>query len=352
MEEHPMPDDDLHWQAVLARDAASDAAFVYSVASTGVYCRPTCPSRRPLRRNVRFFMSCDAAEAAGFRACKRCDPRGVSRAAIDAERIAAAAHALSSDNPPGLAELARRAGLSPFHFHRMFRKATGVTPKVYAEAQREARARQALAGSAKVTDAIYDAGYAAPRRFYERAEAMLGMSPSAFRRGGERTAIAYIVEPTSLGEMLVAHTAKGVCAILIGDAAEPLLEDLRRRFPRAAIAPADENAAATLRDVITALDRPQPGPLPLPLDLQGTLFQQKVWRALQAVPPGSTVSYADLAARLGAPKAMRAVAGACAANPTAIAVPCHRVVRADGTLSGYRWGTERKAALLKREGGR
>lgn len=346
-----MHEDDPRWLAVQTRDARADGAFVYSVASTGIYCRPTCPSRRPTLRNVAFHVTCDAAEQAGFRACKRCNPRGPQQATIHAARITHACRALEQDPPPDLATLADMAGLSTFHFHRLFREATGLTPRQYAEAHREQRARDALASGMRVTDAIYDAGYAAPRRFYERAETMLGMAPRAYLKGGAKTAIAFITEQTSLGLVLVARTDNGVCAILFGDTTSALQDDIARRFPNAEIAPATTAVAGQLRAVIAAVDTPRPGALPLPLDLAGTAFQQRVWQALRNVPAGKTVSYADLAEGIGAPRAMRAVAAACAANPAAIAVPCHRVVRSDGSLSGYRWGVERKAALLKREGG-
>ncbi len=341
--------DDARWAAVQRRDRNADGQFYYSVRTTGVYCRPSCAARRALRDNVRFHASCAEAERAGFRPCKRCRP---NEAAFEDPRAAAVASACRlierAESAPSLDALAEAAGLSRFHFHRVFKNLTGVTPKAYAAAHRAQRMREALPKSATVTEAIYGAGFNSSGRFYETSSQRLGMTPSDFRAGGEGATIRFAVGACSLGSVLVAATGKGVCAILLGDEPEALVRDLEDRFPRATLIGADREFEQWVAKVVGLVEAPALG-LDLPLDVRGTAFQQRVWQALRDIPRGATVSYTELARRVGAPKAIRAVAQACAANPLAVAIPCHRVVRADGSLSGYRWGVERKRALLERE---
>jgi AraC family transcriptional regulator of adaptative response/methylated-DNA-[protein]-cysteine methyltransferase len=337
---------DPRWQRVLARDSAADGAFYFAVATTGIYCRPSCPARRPRPENVRFFATPVEAEAAGFRACKRCGPKADSQLPA---LIAKACRIIEqSESPPALAALAQGAGLSESHFHRLFKKTTGLTPRDYGAAHREGRLRGNLGAAGSVTAAIFDAGYNASSRLYEKSNAVLGMTPSAYRAGGPDVAIRYAVGACSLGAVLVAHSAKGICAIFVGDKADELVRDLKKRFSRAAITAADHDFAQTVAKVVKFIDAPGEG-LGLPLDIRGTAFQKRVWTALQKIPAGDTLSYTALAKRLGAPRSVRAVAGACAANTIAVVIPCHRVVRSDGGLAGYRWGVERKRALLKKE---
>lgn len=335
--------------AIAARDPAADGAFVYSVRTTGVYCRPSCPSRHARPENVALHADWRAAEAAGFRPCKRCDPRGAEgdgRATLIAE---ACRTIEAAEDEPSLDALARQAGLSPAHFQRVFKAATGLTPRGYAAALRAARVRDALKGGDRsVTEAMYEAGYNSSGRFYADAPGTLGMTPSTYRDHGLGAAIQYAIGACSLGVVLVASTASGVCAILLGDEPEALVRDLRSRFSKADIAPAYEAYDRVVAQVVALIETPRLG-LNLPLDIRGTAFQQRVWTALGAIRPGETATYADIAAAIGFPSAARAVAGACGANPVAVAIPCHRVVRADGGLSGYRWGTERKRTLLARE---
>lgn len=342
---------DPRWAAVLARDAAADGQFVYSVRSTGVYCRPSCPSRHARPEHVRFHASAAAAEQAGFRPCRRCQPQQPSPAERQAQRIAEACRILESEEPaPPLAALAARLGLSPWHFHRQFRQITGVTPRAWAAARRAERLRRELGQQESVTAAIFAAGYNASSRCYAESDAVLGMSPGAWRAGGRGQTIRFAIGQCALGAILVAQSARGLCAILLGDDPAELLADLERRFPQAELLGGDAGFERLVAQVVGFVEAPRLG-LDLPLDLRGTAFQQRVWQALRAIPPGSTLSYAELAERIGAPKAVRAVAGACAANALAVAIPCHRVVRSDGGLSGYRWGVERKRALLEREAG-
>lgn len=346
----PMNTKDARWAAVMARDKTQDGVFYYSVRTTGVYCRPSCGARLPLRKNVAFHDTTAAAEAAGFRPCKRCRPTGPAQAARDAALIAEACRAIeTAESAPKLAEIAEGAGLSPHHFHRLFKAVTGLTPHAYAAAHRASRLRTALGEAGTVTEAIYDAGFNSSSRFYEKSNEVLGMTPTTFRAGGEKEIIRYALRACPLGTLLVAATDKGVCAILMGDDKTALVEELKSRFPRAEIIGADESFEATVAEVVRLVEQPARG-LDLPLDIRGTAFQQRVWQALREIPAGTTVSYTDVANRIGAPSAVRAVAGACAANPLGIVIPCHRVLRSDGALSGYRWGIERKRALLKREG--
>jgi AraC family transcriptional regulator of adaptative response/methylated-DNA-[protein]-cysteine methyltransferase len=334
------------WQAVVARDRRADGTFYYSVATTGVYCRPSCGARLPNRENVAFHEMTQAAEQAGFRACKRCRPDETDR---QAAAVAQACRLIEqADTAPSLAELADAVGISRFHFHRVFKAATGITPKAYADAERARRMRTALDRTDTVTEAIYDAGFNSNGRFYASASQRLGMTPTRFRSGGTGETLRFAVGQTSLGAILVAATDKGIAAIQFGDDPDALLRRLQDRFPNAQLVGGDLAFERLIAQVVGSVENPSIG-LDLPLDVRGTAFQQRVWQALREIPAGTTVSYSDIAERLGTPKAVRAVAGACAANAIAVAIPCHRVVRSDGTLSGYRWGVERKRALLDRE---
>jgi AraC family transcriptional regulator of adaptative response/methylated-DNA-[protein]-cysteine methyltransferase len=342
--------DAARWDAVQRRDPAFDGVFYYSVRTTGVYCRPACAARTALRRNVAFYDSCAQAEAAGFRPCLRCRPDLPPLAERQAHAVAKACALIEASDAstaaPGLDTLAAACGVSKFHFHRMFKAQTGITPKAYAAARRAARVAQQLAGCASVTDAIYAAGFQSSGRFY--ADTRLGMTPTRYRQGGRGEAIRFAIGACSLGAILVAATEQGICAILMGDDPDTLARDLQDRFPHAQLEGADAQFDQTVALVVGFVEAPQLG-MALPLDVRGTAFQQRVWEALRAIPAGVTVSYAELAARVGMPTGARAVAGACAANPVAVAIPCHRVVRIDGALSGYRWGVERKRILLARE---
>lgn len=344
--------DDARWAAVLARDKASDGTFVYAVATTGVYCRPSCPSRRANRQNVRFHAEPSDAEAAGFRPCRRCRPNEAPPDAVLAQTVAAACRTIeAAEEPVSLAALATAAGLSPFHFHRIFKAVTGVTPKAYATADRRKRVRAALSRSRTVTEAIHASGYNSSGRFYATSKAMLGMTPKSLRAAGAEETITFTVGQCALGAILVAASAKGLCAILLGEDPDTLVRDLQDRFSRAELIGDDPAFAGTVASVVGLIETPQRG-LDLPLDIRGTAFQHRVWDALRRIPPGETRSYAEIARLIGSPAAVRAVAGACAANPLAVAIPCHRVVRTDGGLSGYRWGIARKKALLDREAGK
>jgi AraC family transcriptional regulator of adaptative response/methylated-DNA-[protein]-cysteine methyltransferase len=340
---------DSRWAAVVARDPQADGKFFYSVRTTGVYCRPSCASRRARRENVAFHASTVAAERAGFRPCKRCKPDQAPLAAQHAATIAMICRRIeSAEKIPKLTALARAADLSPYHFHRLFKAITGLTPRAYAAAQRAERVRRELGRSRTVTEAIFDAGFNSGGRFYATSDAVLGMTPTVYRAGGARAEIRFAVGECSLGSILVARSDKGVCAILIGDDPNLLARDLQDRFPRANLIGADAEFEKLVAKIVGFVEAPALG-LDLPLDVRGTAFQQRVWQALRKIPAGSTVSYSTIAQRIGAPKSVRAVAQACAANSIALAIPCHRVVRQDGGLSGYRWGVERKRALLERE---
>ena len=337
------------WAAVQARDGAADERFWYSVSSTGVYCRPSCAARPALRRNVAFHDSRAEAEAAGFRPCLRCKPDQPPLAERHAALVAQACRLIDEgEHEPDLDTLAAACGMSRFHFHRTFKAATGITPKAYAAARRAARMTLALAAQPTVTDAIYAAGFGSSGRFYADAGARLGMTASSYRLGGSGMTIRFAIGQCSLGAILVAATSVGICAILLGDDPDQLARDLQQRFPAAELIGADQGFEASVASVVGLVEAPNLG-LDLPLDVRGTVFQQRVWEALRQIPSGATVSYAELAARIGLPGGARAVAGACAANPVAVAIPCHRVVRNDGALSGYRWGVERKRTLLDRE---
>jgi AraC family transcriptional regulator, regulatory protein of adaptative response / methylated-DNA-[protein]-cysteine methyltransferase len=345
----PTAADDPRWARVLARDKTADGQFWYAVATTGIYCRPSCPSRTANPKNVQLYETRDGARAAGFRPCKRCNPEGPS---IEDERTAIVVHACrlieESEVEPSLEELAEIAGRSTSYFHRLFRSVTGLTPKDYAAAHRAGKVRQSLATGHSVTEAFHDAGFNSSGRFYEKSTDILGMTPTQYRAGGKNEQIRFAVGETSLGTVLVASSSKGVASILIGDDPDELVRNLQDRFPNAHLVGADPDYEALVARVVGFIEAPGVG-LGLPLDIRGTAFQQRVWRALQEIPVGRTVSYAEMARWIAAPKAVRAVASACAANNIAIAIPCHRVVRNDGTLSGYAWGVERKRALLDRE---
>ena len=336
---------DPRWAVVCARTA--DATFFYSVETTGVFCRPDCGARLPRPEHVRFFDSMALAERAGFRACKRCRPGAPPLAERNAELVAGMCRLIEkSETAPSLEDLARHADLSPFYVQRMFKAVTGITPKAYAAAKRSERMREALTTTPTVTQALYEAGYGSPGRLY--ADPRLGMTPGAYKAGGKDLDVRVSLGTCSLGKILVAATDKGVCAILLGDDHEALRADLARRFPRARIRLADTSVETHVQAVIDLVEHPH-APRDLPLDIRGTAFQQRVWKALAEIPAGSTTTYAAIARSIGAPKAVRAVGTACGANALAVAIPCHRVVGATGALSGYRWGLERKRALLARE---
>ncbi|MEO5863077.1 MAG: bifunctional DNA-binding transcriptional regulator/O6-methylguanine-DNA methyltransferase Ada [Burkholderiales bacterium] len=343
------PPNDSRWIAVHARDPAADGTFFYSVKTTGVYCRPSCASRAARPENVAFHLSAADAERAGFRPCKRCKPDQPPLADQHAAKVAEICRLIeSAETVPCLEELADHAGLSVYHFHRVFKATTGLTPKAYVVAQRTKRVRHELDRGGSVTAAIFDAGYNSSGRFYEKSDEVLGMTPSNYRAGGANMTIRFAIGQCSLGAILVAASERGVCAILIGDDPDELARDLQDRFPRADLIGGDSKFEQLVAKVVGFVEAPRLG-LALPLDVRGTAFQQRVWQALRSIPAGATASYADIAIRIGAPKSIRAVAQACAANALAVAIPCHRVVRHDGGLSGYRWGVARKRALLDRE---
>ncbi len=340
---------DPRWVAVQARDTHADGSFFYSVRSTGVYCRPSCAARPARPENVAFHATAAAAERAGFRPCRRCRPDQPSLAEQHAALVTTACRTIEqAETEPTLEQLAKPSGLSPFHFHRVFKAVTGVTPKQYATAHRSCRVRKELERSHSVTEAIFDAGYNASSRFYESAGEVLGMTPSSYRAGGADSEIRFAIGECSLGSILVAQSERGVCAILLGDDPDALARELQDRFPKARLIGGDRDYEQLVAQVVGFVEAPAIG-LDLPLDVRGTAFQQRVWRALREIPAGSTASYSEIARRIGSPTATRAVAQACASNMLAVAIPCHRVVRNDGGLSGYRWGVPRKRALLDRE---
>lgn len=340
---------DPRWDAVVTRDPRADGEFFYSVKTTGVYCRPSCAARGARPENVEFHDSAKAAEHAGFRPCKRCKPDQLPLAEQHTATVAELCRLIEhAEQAPTLAQLSARAGLSTFHLHRVFKAITGLTPKQYATAHRTRRVKAGLGRSSTVTEAIYEAGYNSNGRFYEQSNDVLGMTPTAYRAGGANTEIRFAIGECSLGSILVAATERGVCAILIGDDPDALARDLQDRFPRAHLIGGDSKFEQMVAKVVGFVEAPALG-LDLPLDVRGTAFQQRVWQALREIPAGRTVSYSQIAARIGAPKAVRAVGAAVGANPLAVAIPCHRVIRNDGSLCGYRWGVERKRALIERE---
>lgn len=337
------------WTAVVARDPRADGVFFFSVKTTGVYCRPTCPSRRALRRNVAFHDTSAAAEAAGFRSCKRCKPRDQGLAARHVALVETACRLIeNAETTPTLYELAKEIGMSTYHLHRIFKAQTGLTPKRYAAAHRSNRVRGELKRRPRVTDAIYGAGFNSSSRFYETSSRMLGMTPKDYRAGGNGTVIRFAVGQCWLGDILVAASTKGVCAILLGDDPETLVRDLQDQFTTATLIGGDKRFEKLVATVVGLVSKPFTK-VNLPLDIRGTAFQQRVWEALKQIPAGSTATYSEIAKRIGEPRAVRAVAQACAANILAVAIPCHRVIRIDGSLSGYCWGVERKERMLHRE---
>ena len=340
---------DPRWAAIVARDAKADGLFVYAVKTTGVYCRPSSASRLPRPENVEFFDTPEHAEAAGYRPSRRAAGDQTQLAAHHAKLVADACRQIEqAETPPSLEALARQAGLSSFHFHRVFKAITGLTPKGYAGALRSRKVRDGLKAQQSVTDTLYDAGFNSNSRFYAAADQVLGMKPQEYKAGGANNLIRFAVGQCSLGAILVAQSQRGVCAILLGDEPDTLVRDLQDQFPKANLMGADRRFEQLIAQVVGFIEAPALG-LDLPLDLRGTAFQERVWQALREIPVGSTASYGQIAQRIGAPKAFRAVAQACGANSLAVAIPCHRVVRSNGDLSGYRWGVERKRQLLERE---
>jgi AraC family transcriptional regulator, regulatory protein of adaptative response / methylated-DNA-[protein]-cysteine methyltransferase len=341
-------DADRRWDAVLARDAASDGRFVYAVRSTHIYCRPSCPSRRPRRENVAFFPRPDAAEAAGYRACRRCRPN--EGAPNELEIVEQLCRELERDGAENadLAALAARVGLPPHRLQRAFKRVTGITPRQYAEACRMRRLRGRLRSGDAITSAMFDTGLSSTSRLYERAPQQLGMTPGAYQRGAPGMRVAFAVVPSPLGKLLVAATARGICAVSLGTSAAELERALAHEFPKAELARDDAALAPWVGVILKHLNGEEPH-LDLPLDVRATAFQRRVWQALQEIPYGSTRTYSAIARAIGKPTAARAVARACATNPASVVIPCHRVVREDGALGGYRWGIERKRALLERE---
>lgn len=341
--------DETFWNAVKARDRTFDGKIFYSVASTGVYCRPSCPSRLARRENVVFHATCREAEAAGFRPCKRCKPNETSLHDRAAAKVAEACRMIEeAEGPLKLDQLAAAADLSAYHFHRVFKAATGITPKAYAVACRQKRLRATLAKANSVTEAIYEAGFNSSGCVYASTNDVLGMTPTEFRSGGTNAEMRFAVGECSLGSILVASSDKGIAAILLGDDPETLIHNLEDRFPKAKLIGDDRAYEDVMAKVIGLVEAPETG-LDLPLDVRGTAFQHRVWQALCEIPAGETATYSEIADRIGMPKAVRAVASACAANKLAVAIPCHRVVRNDGSLSGYRWGVDRKRKLIEKE---
>jgi AraC family transcriptional regulator of adaptative response/methylated-DNA-[protein]-cysteine methyltransferase len=347
--------DARRWAALQARDSGADGQFVYSVESTGVYCRPSCGARLALRSNVRFHDTCADAERAGFRPCKRCRPNEAPLSERHAETVAGICRMIEANTEalPDSITLAAHAGMSRFHFLRVFRKVTGVTPRQYAEKHRAERVRTELRGGASVTNALYEAGFNSSSRFYEKSQGMLGMTPGQFRGGGAGIAIRYMIGRSSLGLVMVAATDRGICSVRFGESEGELKDELRIHFPHADIGPAGADFEASVREVINHIDNPRTASdLPLdtlPLDIRGTAFQLRVWQALREIPRGQTISYSELAARAGNPAAVRAAGTACGANGIGVLIPCHRAIRSDGSLNAYRWGLDRKRALLEKE---
>jgi AraC family transcriptional regulator, regulatory protein of adaptative response / methylated-DNA-[protein]-cysteine methyltransferase len=340
---------DIRWEALRKRDKSAEGTFVYGVLTTGVYCRPSCPSRLPRIENVRFFAANEDAERAGFRPCMRCKPNSAS---LDERQIDAIANACAlieaAEERPDFGAIAQAVGMSRHHFHRVFKQITGLTPGTYLTSLRERRAIAGLGKGSSVTEAIYEAGYGSSSRFYEAFAPKLGLKPAAYSKGGVGEIIRFAVGECSLGSILVAATTKGICAIEFGDTLEGLLQSFQDRFANAELVGGDANFERIVAEVIACAEEPRRR-LELPLHVRGTAFQHKIWRTLRDIAPGETMTYAEVAAKSGNPGAVRAAANACASNKLAVAIPCHRVVRTDGSLSGYRWGVERKAALIERE---
>jgi AraC family transcriptional regulator of adaptative response/methylated-DNA-[protein]-cysteine methyltransferase len=342
--------DEARWQAVLDQDASMDGAFVLGVKTTGIYCRPICPARRPNRENVLFFDACADAEAAGFRACKRCQPSRKSLAQERSEMVARSCRSIDdAEQVPTVEQLAGEAGLGPAQFQRVFKLVLGVSPSEYIRARRSERAREALRAQPTIGAAMVEAGFESSGRFYESTDGMLGMKPSEYRSGSPSGPLRFTVGECSLGSVLVVTSERGICGITMGDDPEQLISDFQNRFPKAQLVAADSGFESQLRKVLELIESPGEG-LDLPLDILGTAFQHRVWKALRQIPAGRTKSYGEIAESIGSKGSTRAVASACASNPIAVAIPCHRVVRSDGDISGYRWGVGRKRALLDREG--
>jgi AraC family transcriptional regulator of adaptative response/methylated-DNA-[protein]-cysteine methyltransferase len=340
-------DADRAWRAVLARDAGADGAFVTAVRTTRIYCRPSCPARHPKRENVQFYASSEEAEQAGYRPCKRCKPNEVHQHTLVVQQVCDEIDA-RPDEPPTLAELGELTGMSPFHLQRIFKRRLGISPRQYADAKRLERLKSSLREAhSDVTRAGYDAGYGSSSRLYEQAPEQLGMTPGVYRHGGRGMHVRYTIVDSPLGRLLVGTTERGVCKLSIGDDDDVLRETLRDEYPAAELTE-DAGISPWVVSIVGHLEGRQPR-LDLPLDIQATAFQRRVWQELRAIPYGQTRSYAEVAKAIGEPKAVRAVANACGQNPVAIVVPCHRVVRSDGSLGGYHWGAERKARLLAQE---
>lgn len=341
---------ELYWQAVLARNQAYDDQFVYAVHSTGVFCRPSCPSRRPRREQVTFFAAATDAQTAGYRPCRRCQPDRAAPAEPNLALVQSICAYLAEarEHTPTLAELGDRFGLSPYHLQRTFKRIVGVTPRQYAAEQRLARFKSELKGGARVTDALYNAGFQSSSAAYGDAAGQMGMTPAQYRHNGDAAHIMYTVAPCRLGWLLVAATARGICTVRLGDTEAELVQTLVAEFAAADLQREEAEMSGWIGAVLAYLDGQQ-SHLDLPLDVRATAFQRRVWEALRAIPYGSTRSYSDVAAAIGQPTAVRAVAHACATNPAALVIPCHRVIRTDGNLGGYRWGLERKQALLVQE---
>ena len=335
------------WSMVLARNAKADDRFVYAVKSTGVFCRPSCPSRRPKRENVEFFDLPNQAQKAGYRPCRRCTPLERNP---QAQKVEAACRYIDEnlDITLSLTAISRHVAISPFHFQRMFKRILGISPREYQQARRAGKFRQALLSDGSVTEAIYEAGFSSSSRAYESIPAQLGMTPSAYKRGGEGIEIRCTVVSTELGKLLVATTARGVCSVRFGESEAAMLRELKQDF-RSATIHRDDTGLKSVADQIKQLLSGSTTSLNIPLDLRGTAFQQMVWKELRRIPAGQTRSYTDVAKTIGKPRAVRAVANACGSNPVALVVPCHRVVQKNGSLAGYRWGVKRKAALLEKE---
>ena len=350
---NPMAEpDESRWESVLARDPQADGEFVYAVRTTGVYCRPSCPSRRPRRESVTFFAGPDAAEVAGFRECRRCHPRAgaAAPAGLNDVRLACAFIRSRATHALTLAQIASHVGTSPFHLQRTFTKLVGISPRAYQAAVRAGQFREGLRQGTAVSAAVYDAGYGSISRVYERRPTGRGMTPASYRRGGKGVAMTFTIVDSPVGRMMVAGTEKGICSVKLGDRDERLEQDLRREYPEAHIARDREALGGWVRALLAHLEGARPH-LDLPLDVQATAFQWKVWQYLQSIPFGETRAYSDVARAIGKPDAVRAVARACATNPVCLVVPCHRVVGKDGSLTGYRWGVSRKKRLLEVESG-
>lgn len=348
MTSHTFYTDDERWQAVLNRDDHADGQFVFAVQTTGIFCRPSCRARHALRQNVRFYADASAALAGGFRPCKRCQPDNLSPEQQKIAKVAHACRLLEQEQPVTLDALAQAVAVSPYHFHRLFKSVTGLTPKAWQQAWRARRLRESLSEGEPVTQAVLAAGFPSSSSYYRHADDLLGMTARTRRQGGKAAEIHYAVSECSLGQCLVALSERGICAVLLADERSALVDELQQSFPAARLIAAGATFSLQIQRAIAAINQREAAPT-LPLDIRGTAFQQQVWQALRAIPAGETRSYQQVAEAIGKPKAVRAVASACAANRLAILVPCHRVVRGDGSLSGYRWGVARKAELLQRE---